>query len=43
MLQHLERRLELCKNGNIIELLNEESIQERLPNSERPTDIIAKK
>ena len=36
----LERRLELWDNGNIIELLNEgESIQERLPTSERSKDI----
>ena len=35
----LERKLELWKNGNTIELLNKgESIQERLPNGERSKD-----
>ena len=35
----LERKLELWKNGNTIELLNKgESIQERLPTSERSKD-----
>lgn len=35
----LERKLELWKNGNTIELLNKrESIQERLPTGERSKD-----
>ena len=36
----LERKLELCENGNIIKLLNRgEANRERLPTSERSKDI----